>query len=235
MNNQILNNRFSRLSTPLVADACLRLGLALRTAPPGIRPLNGDNHIAGRVLPTKHHGSVDIFLEAIGNAREGDILVIDNGGRADEACIGDLTVLEARLSGLAGIVVWGCHRDTAELVQIEFPVFSYGTCPSGPQRMDPRESDALTTASLGIFTVTHEDVAFADADGVLFAADEQVEPILEMANDIWEKERRQAQAIRIGTPLREQVRFDDFLARRAREPNYTLRQHLRAMGGAIEE
>ena len=101
--------------------------------------------------------------------------------------------------------------------------------------MDPREGDALSAARVGHFIVTRDDVAFADADGVLFAAEEQVEPILEMAKDIWEKERRQAQAIRIGTPLREQVRFDDFLARRAREPNYTLRQHLRSIGGAIEE
>jgi APA family basic amino acid/polyamine antiporter len=31
--------------------------------------------------------------------------VIDNAGRRDEGCIGDLTVLEARAAGLAGIVV----------------------------------------------------------------------------------------------------------------------------------
>lgn len=235
MNNQILNNRFSRLSTPLIADACLRLNLALRIAPPGIRPLKADNHIAGRVLPTKHYGSVDIFLEVMGDAREGDILVIDNSGRTDEACIGDLTVLEARLVGLSGIVVWGLHRDMAELTQIEFPMFSYGTCPAGPQRMDRRDADALSTVRMGNFTVTQDDVVFADADGVLFAAEETVEEILATALDIWEKERRQAQSIRIGTPLREQVRFDDFLVRRAKDPSYTLRQHLRATGGAIEE
>jgi len=37
MTNQDLNKRFGDLSTPLVADACLRLGLALRVAPAGMR------------------------------------------------------------------------------------------------------------------------------------------------------------------------------------------------------
>ena len=27
-------------------------------------------------------------------------------------------------------MVWGLHRDTAELTQIALPVFSYGRCPA---------------------------------------------------------------------------------------------------------
>jgi len=49
----------------------------------------GESHIAGRVLPVRHYGSVDVFLEAMGMAQPGDILVIDKGGRMDEGCIGD--------------------------------------------------------------------------------------------------------------------------------------------------
>lgn len=235
VNNQYLNNHFAELSTPLLADACLRLRLPLRVAPLGIRSLREESHIAGRVLPVRHYGSVDIFLEVIGMAQQGDILVIDNGGRTNEACIGDLTVLEAQAGGLTGIVVWGCYRDTVELKRIGFPVFSYGICPAGPERLDLRDPAALSTAHFGSFTVTNEDVIFADADGVLFTPSQHVEEVLSMALSISQKERQQAQEIQAGKTLREQLRFDEYLARRAVDATYTFRQHLRAIGGAIEE
>ncbi|MFE4540734.1 hypothetical protein ACFRKB_37655 [Streptomyces scopuliridis] len=38
-----------------------------------------------------------------------------------------------------------------------------------------------------------------------------------------------------GETLRRQTSFDDYLARRAADPEYTFRRHLRRIGGAIEE
>jgi 4-hydroxy-4-methyl-2-oxoglutarate aldolase len=235
VNNQEFNQRFAELTTPLVADACLRLKLPYRVAPVGVRSLIESSHVAGRALPTRHYGSVDIFLEAIGTAEPGDMLVIDNGGRTDEACIGDLTVLEAQAGGLAGIALWGCHRDTAELLRIGFPVFSYGLYPGGPLRLDAREPEALTVARFGAFTVTNADVVFADIDGVVFIEGQHVEAVLNAASRLAQTERRQAQAIEAGTTLRQQLQFDAYLARRAADPTYTFRQHLRSIGGAVEE
>jgi len=45
----------------------------------------------------------------------------------------------------------------------------------------------------------------------------------------------QARKIQAGQTLRQQTNFGEYLARRATEPSYTFRQHLRQIGGAIEE
>ncbi|RKT11117.1 regulator of RNase E activity RraA [Streptomyces sp. 1114.5] len=226
---------FAELSTPLVADACVRLGVGLRAAPAGVSGVVVGARAAGRALPVRHYGSVDVFLEAYGGAREGDVLVIDNGGRTDEACIGDLAVLEARAAGVAGIVVWGLHRDTAELQAIGLPVFSYGALPLGPLRLDEREPEALLSARFGPHRVSAEDVVFADADGVVFVPGERVGEVLEAAAAIARTERAQAQRIAAGDTLRRQTAFDAYLERRAADPSYSFRQHLRRVGGAIEE
>lgn len=235
MSNKTVNKGFQKLSTPLIADACLRLKVPYRVAPLGIMPVIPKWKVAGQVIPARHYGSVDIFLEAMTTAQVGDILVIDNGNRKDEACIGDLTALEARASKLAALVVWGLHRDTADLLKIRFPVFSYGTCPSGPQRLDPRDENALSIAQFGSFEVTKGDFVFADDDGVVFVPTQRVEDVLSAAEAIWKTERRQAQAIKKGKTLRRQLRFDEYLTKRSLDPSYSFRRHLRERGGAIEE
>jgi 4-hydroxy-4-methyl-2-oxoglutarate aldolase len=220
------------ISTPLVADACIRCDVQLRAAPAGIAPIKRGAHVMGRALPTRHYGSVDVFLEAFEHAAPGDVLVVDNGGRVDESCVGDLTVLEAESAGVAALVVWGLHRDTPELSAIDVPVFSYGTNPLGPTRLDARDDAPVR---VGEHVVTRDDIVVADDDGVVFVAADRVEEVLAVARQIGDAERAQATRIRAGDTLREQTLFDEYLARRAVDPTYTFRAHLRRIGGAIEE
>lgn len=223
------------LSTALIADGCLQAGVPIRAAPPGIRALIPGQQVYGRALPVRHYGSVDVFLEALDAAQPGDIMVIDNDGRLDEGCIGDLIVLETQLAGCAGIVVWGVHRDTRELLDIGLPVFSYGACPVGPLRLDPRAAQPGEPARFGSLWVTRDDVVFGDADGVLFVPAARVDDVLDAARLIHQRERRQTALMRDHHPLREQFRMADYLARRDDDPAYTFRVHLRQLAAEIEK
>ena len=216
-----------------MADAIVRLGLALRMAPATVHRLHPGAPVAGPAIPCRHAGSVDVFLEALETAPRGAVLVIDNEGRANEGCIGDLVVAEAKGAGVAGIVVWGCHRDSAALEEIGLPVWSLGSVPAGPR--SKRDLDgAGASARVGEVVVTARDVVAADDDGALFVAADEWPRVAEVAAGIVEVEGRQARSIASGTPLREQLRFDEYLERRRRDPSYTLRQHLLETGGAIE-
>jgi len=148
MDHQMLQHRFAALTTAHVADACIRARVPVRCASALLRAVVPGSRLAGRVCPARHAGSVDAFLEALDTAAPGDVLVADNGGRQDEACAGDLVALEAQAAGMEGMVIWGLHRDTADIRAIGLPVFSPGATPTGPLRLDARAHDAPASAAV---------------------------------------------------------------------------------------
>jgi regulator of RNase E activity RraA len=235
MDQSEVRQRFAALTTAHVADACIRAQVPVRCGPAALRPVTPGSRLAGMALPARHTGSVDVFLEAFEEASPGDVLVAGNDGRLDEACVGDLVVLEAQAAGLTGIVVWGLHRDSADISKIGLPVFSLGAIPAGPERPRPRRHDALLSAKLGDWDVTRADLVLGDDDGVILVPAGRAADIFTVAETIRDTERRQAAQIRAGVSLRSQMRFDIYLARRQQEPSLTFREHLREVGGAIEE
>jgi regulator of RNase E activity RraA len=234
MDAQQLENRFARLSAAHVADGCVRVGVDVRCAPAALQGLARGMRLVGRALPAQHVGSVDVFLEAFELADPGDILVVDNGGRLDESCVGDLVTIEAKGAGLSGILIWGLNRDTVDILAIGIPVFSLGTIPTGPLSVATRPSGALVTAKVGEWTITRDDVVFGDEDGVVFVPADRVDEVVATAETIRDTERSQAAKAAAGDTLRVQMKFADYLAARELDPELTFRDHLRAVGGAIE-
>ena len=219
--------------TAALADACVRLGVPLRLGPASLRPIAPHAPLAGPAMPVTHAGSVDVFLEAIDDAPPGAVLVVDNGGRDDEACVGDLVALEAREAGLAGLIVWGRHRDTAQIVEMGIPLHSRGALPAGPRRVPPA-GRAMRSAWLDGVEVTADDVIAADDDGVLVIAASAWPQVAEAAWQIQAVELAQAERMRGGESLRAQLDFAAYRARQAAEPDLSLRRYLAERGGAIE-
>ena len=221
-------------TTPFLADACVQLSLPVRVGPAGMRCNFPGSKVAGPARPARHSGSTDVFLEAIAASKKGDVLVIDNGGRHDEGCIGDLVVGEAFMSGIAGTVCWGTHRDTSAILAFGAKVWSLGTCVNGPLELRRRHVTALEAANLGSVTVTMDDYVFADEDGVVVVSRADLNRIVETAKDIASREGAQAARLLKGELLRSQLDLDTYVAKRNSDPNYTFRDHLKTFGGAIE-
>ncbi|MEK6976759.1 MAG: RraA family protein [Candidatus Thermoplasmatota archaeon] len=226
--------KFAPLPTAAIADACVRLKVPAR-AVTGLYALMPGRIIAGPVLPVQHAGSVDVFFEALQSAKPGTVLCIDNGGRLDEGCIGDLTTLEAMHHGCVAILLDGAHRDTTPLRQLGLPVWSRGRCPFGPMAARPRAPDALQAATLGGHRVTADDVVVLDEDGAVFVPAAQAAKVWDLAKRIQTAELEQVRLAKAGTPMCEQFQVPAFLAARRKDPALGFRAHLRAIGKAIEE
>src|ERR1051325_3455770 len=118
MTREPLIERLAKLDTCAVSDAMDRL--VLKGATYGVRPMWPCPKIVGRAVtmkikpagldkPKQHLGSAPIVA-----ASEGDVIVIDNGGRPDNSCWGGLLSLAAKTKGLSGVVIDGACRDVDE-------------------------------------------------------------------------------------------------------------------------
>src|SRR3954454_6055454 len=70
-------------------------------------------------------------------ARPGDVLVIDGKGDRTCALMGAIMINACKALNLAGVVMDGAHRDSEELRELGFPVYSTGPNPNGPTKFVP--------------------------------------------------------------------------------------------------
>jgi regulator of RNase E activity RraA len=216
-------------TSPRLADACASLELPLRKGPAGLVALLPQARVAGPVAPVVHAGDADVVLEAMAAATWGDVLVVDDNGRLDEGCFGELLAAEALASGIAGVIIDGAHRDTAAIRGIGIPLWSRGRCAFGPHEARRRHLPALEAATCGPTTVTRKDAIFADEDGVVFVALAECARVIERAREIALRQRAQAARIEGGQLLRDQLELSTFIARRESDPEYTFRKHVQGL------
>ena len=141
-----------------------------------IKPLADHFKIAGRAvtvrLPDGENGAV---LEAIRDANEGDILVIDAKGNTNRAVAGDFVISLAKGMGIQGFVVDGVIRDIAAIRELDFPVFSLGTTVAAGNKNGGGQVNG--PIAIGGVTVQPGDYIIGDIDGVLVVPQEDAERI----------------------------------------------------------
>lgn len=133
---------------------------------------------------------------AMSLAKPGDVLVID--GKADQtaALMGTIMMTACRKLGIAGVVVDGAVRDSLEIEEMDFPVFSVGTNPNGPTKLVPGRIGH--PVSVGGVTVHAGDLVVGDADGVVVIEREAVAALIPLADKKVKDEAARIAAIQQG-------------------------------------
>jgi regulator of RNase E activity RraA len=156
--------QFSAFPTPDISDLLNRL----YAVDPEIRLLTNPGHkicapaCTVKVFPGDNlmvHKSLDVI-------EPGDVIIVDAGGSAMNAVLGDLISTKARHRGAAGFVIDGLVRDLPTIQQLgDFPVFARGMTPIGPLHRGPGEINFPICC--GGVVVSPGDIIVGDAMGIV--------------------------------------------------------------------
>ncbi|MDO4272951.1 MAG: RraA family protein [Eubacteriales bacterium] len=136
-------------------------------------------------------------INAIEAAKEGDVIVVDNGGREDVNCWGGILSTGAKYKGISGVVIDGCARDLDECQELDFPVYAKSTiCITARGRIMEEATNVMVSFS-GV-QVRPGDVVVGDITGVVFIPQERLEEVVEKAEAIYAKEVAMCNDIKSG-------------------------------------
>jgi 4-hydroxy-4-methyl-2-oxoglutarate aldolase len=191
------------LGTSAISDAMDRLGIPGQAL--GIKPIDRNFKLCGPAF-TVHNMPVDIHGGSVGDyideVPEGNIVVIDNGGRLDCTVWGDILTVMGSLRNIGGTVIHGVCRDSARALEVNYPIFSRGTyMRTGKDRV---MADAYNTKiSLGEVAVVPGDILCGDFDGIVVVPQERLDEVVAAAREIEDAEDAIRESIKKGMTLLE--------------------------------
>mgnify|MGYP001791777028 FL=1 len=182
------------VSTANISDALHRGGDV-----PGLKPVFPGIRMVGPAVTVRTYpGDWAKPVEAIDTAKEGDVLVIDAGG-VGPAVWGELATHSAREKGIAGVLIHGAVRDTPEIRELGFPVFSSGVTPTAGEPKGFGEINIPLLISK--VSIQPGDWLAGDDDGVVVLPKAKAAEIANRAADVLERENRLRQEILNGSTL----------------------------------
>jgi len=191
----------------MVSDALDRLGRRDRVLAPGVLPL-GRSRVAGTAFPIVLAASDEIRAQpyegdiaAFERIRPGDVLVY-GGECAGAAVFGELFAHAAIGRGAIGAVVDGPIRDSEQLLELAFPVFSRGVSPLDTAGRTQVVGWGEQTVCAGV-TVASGDFVIADADGVVVVPAALIAEVSEMLPDKRRDEAGAREDIKAGVGIQD--------------------------------
>lgn len=176
---------FMQTSTAHLSDSMERL----YSAGPDLRPMHRGGALAGPAFTVKTAPGDNLLVhKALDMAEPGDVIVVDAGGFRDQAVVGEIMAGWAARLGIAGLVIWGAIRDSAEIRAGAFPVFASGVTHRGPYKDGPGEINV--PIALAGMPVHPGDIVVGDADGIVAVPLAAAEAVLASARRIRDKEAR---------------------------------------------
>ncbi|RJS95292.1 ribonuclease E activity regulator RraA [Salinisphaera sp. Q1T1-3] len=148
-----------------VTDLCDAFSDKLQIVEPLFTDFGGRLDFGGPISTVKCFEDNSVVRLALEEPGEGRVLVVDGGGSDRCALLGDNLVQLAIDNGWAGIVVYGCIRDAADISQMDMAVKALNTHPKKSDKKNQGERDVLVR--FGGVNFMPDDWLYADLDGIV--------------------------------------------------------------------
>jgi len=145
-----------------------------------IHPVHPSMKMVGPAVTLDMKPGDNLMLHyALLKTKPGDILVVDAKGFMEAGIWGDILTEQAIFKQLGGILVNGAVRDTDQIIEMKFPVFTKGVCIKGTTKIQSGELNVpLTFSNVRIHP---GDIVVADSDGVVIVEKDNFEDVFDKA------------------------------------------------------
>ena len=150
-----------------VTDLCDEFSDELQIAEPIFDDFGGLDAFFGPIRTLKVFEDNTFVRSELETAGEGRVLVVDGGGSKRCALLGGNLAKLAEDNGWAGVVVFGCVRDVAEIEECDIGVKALAAHPLKSRKQDVGELELDVRFAGVIFR--EGDWLYADADGMVTA------------------------------------------------------------------
>jgi len=188
-----LIDTFRGLSAATVHEASGRKG----AVDCGIKPITKGVRICGPAFTVQCHPGDNLMLhKALEKAQPGDVVVASVGGHYEAGYWGALMATSALARSLGGLAIDGCVRDSAEIIDMGFPVFCRGFCIRGTAKAILGLINYPTL--FGGVLVNPGDLILGDDDGIVVIGRDECEPVLEQTLKRIDSEEEKSAQLRKG-------------------------------------
>ena len=203
---RLLVDTFNGFGAATVYEAAGRLG----SVDPAIKPLGQGLRLLGPALTVRCHPKDNLMLhKALQMAEPGDIIVASTDGHPNAGYFGELMATSAKARDIGGLAIDGCVRDSAEILEMGFPVFCRGTCMRGTVK---KNLGSINHPILfGEVMVNPGDLVLGDDDGMVVIPLGKIEVVLEASRRRVEKEKEKAAMLGKGITSIELNKLDSVL------------------------
>lgn len=139
----------------------------VRVVEPMFKPYGGRQRFCGPISTLKVFEDNSLVRKALESPGNGRVLVIDGGGSRRCALVGDQLAQLGVKNGWAGIVVFGCIRDSAAMAGMDIGLRALDTHPLKSIKKGAGDADIAIT--FGGVTFTPDELLYADEDGIVLA------------------------------------------------------------------